>query len=95
MRTTPEESVELGKWIAQRANAARGSIAVLLPLRGCSQMGMPDQPFWMPEADQALFAAIRANLRPDVELIELDYAINDPRCAETAAKTLLRLMCTI
>jgi uncharacterized protein (UPF0261 family) len=94
MRTTPEESAELGKWIAQRANAARGPVVVLLPLGGYSQMSIPGQPFWMPEADEALFAAIRATLRQEVERIELDSCINDPKCAETAARTLLRLMRT-
>jgi len=92
MRTTPEESARLGELIAQRANAARGPTAILLPLGGYSQVSMPGQPFWMPEADEALFAAIRAHLRPEVERIELDNDINDPHCAETAAQTLLRLM---
>jgi uncharacterized protein (UPF0261 family) len=92
MRTTPEESARLGAQIGARANAARGPVAVLLPLAGCSQMGVAGQPFWMPQADEALFAAIRANLRPGVELIEMDTHINDPCFAQQAAQVMLRLM---
>ena len=35
-------------------------------------------PFHDAEADAALFAAIRANVGPNVELIELDCDVNDP-----------------
>jgi uncharacterized protein (UPF0261 family) len=92
MRTTPEESAQLGKLIAERANAARGPVAVILPLAGYSQVGITSQPFWMPQADEALFTAIRVNLRPEVKLIEMDKHINDPRFAEEAAQTMLNLM---
>jgi uncharacterized protein (UPF0261 family) len=92
MRTTPEESAQLGKLIAERANAAQGPVAVILPLAGYSQVGIIGQPFWMPQADKALFSAIRANLRPEVKLIEMDTHINDPRFAEEAAQMMLNLM---
>lgn len=92
MRTTPEESAQLGKLIALRANAAQGPVAVMLPLAGYSQVGAAGQPFWMPQADAALFTAIRANLRPDVKLIEMGTHINDPRFAEKAAQMMLNLM---
>ena len=92
MRTTPKESAQLGKLIALRANAAQGPVAVILPLAGYSQVGVVGQPFFNPQADEALFAAIRANLRPDVKLIEMGTHINDPRFAEKAAQMMLNLM---
>jgi uncharacterized protein (UPF0261 family) len=92
MRTTPEESTQLGKLVAERANAAQGPVAVILPLAGCSQVGMAGQAFRMPQADEALFSAIRANLHPEVKLIEMDTHINDPRFAEEAAQIMLNLM---
>ena len=57
MRTTPEENDRLGKEIAQKASAARGPTAVLVPLRGVSAIDAEGQPFAWPEADQALFRA--------------------------------------
>lgn len=92
MRTTPEESAELGKQIAAAANTARGPVAVLLPLKGLSLLDVEGGPFWLPETDEALFAAIRTHLEPGVPLIELDLTINEPAFARRAAETLLELI---
>ncbi len=91
MRTTPEENDRLGMEIAQKACAARGPTAILLPLRGVSALDIEGGPFWWPEADAALFQSLR-NWVAGVELIELDLHINDPAFARVAADTLRRLM---
>jgi uncharacterized protein (UPF0261 family) len=44
------------------------------------------QAFYDPAADQALFAALRAGLAGNVELVELDLEINDPRFAQAMAE---------
>jgi uncharacterized protein (UPF0261 family) len=92
MRTTPEENDQLGKEIAQKASAARGPTAVLVPLRGVSAIDKERQPFWWPEADEALFRSLRLWMSPQVRLIELDLHINDPAFAEAAAEQLLHLL---
>lgn len=92
MRTTPAENDKLGKEIAEKASASRGPTAVLIPLQGVSAIDKEGQPFWWPEADQALFQSIRNWIGPQVELIELDRHINDAEFARVAAETLLRLM---
>jgi uncharacterized protein (UPF0261 family) len=92
MRTTPEENDQLGKEIAQKASAAKGPTAVLVPLRGISAIDAEGQPFWWPEADRALFQSLRDWMSPRVELVELDRHINDPALAEAAANTLLRFL---
>ncbi len=89
MRTTPEENDKLGKEIAEKASAARGPTAILLPLRGVSAIDKEGQPFHWPEADQALFQSLRNWISPDVKLIELDLHINDPEFARIATETLL------
>jgi uncharacterized protein (UPF0261 family) len=89
MRTTPEENDRLGKEIAQKASAARGPTAVLVPLRGVSAIDREGQPFWWPEADAALFQSLRNWISPQVRLIELDLHVNDQEFAAAAAKVLL------
>ena len=91
MRTTPEENDRLGLEIAQKACAAKGPTAIILPLRGVSSLDIEGGPFWWPEADAALFQSLR-NWVAGVELIELDLHINDPAFGRIAAETLLRLM---
>ena len=91
MRTTPEENDRLGLEIAQKACAAKGPTAILVPLRGVSALDIEGGPFRWPEADAALFQSLR-NWIAGVELIELDLHINDPEFARAAAETLQRLM---
>jgi uncharacterized protein (UPF0261 family) len=92
MRTTPEENDRLGKEIAEKASAARGPTAVLVPLRGVSAIDKEGEPFWWPEADQALFQSLRNWMSPHVRLLELDLHINDPAFAQNAAHTLLEFL---
>lgn len=92
MRTTPEENRRLGEIIAEKLNAATGPVAVLLPLRGVSQLDSEGNPFWWPEADQALYDALKRNLRSSIEVVELDANVNDPAFADAAVAKLLELM---
>ncbi len=90
MRTTPEECAELGRILAEKVNAYTAPVTVLLPLQGVSVISAPGGPFHSPEADQALFDALRTHLRPDLEIIELDTVLNDPAFANECAAALLR-----
>lgn len=90
MRTTPEENAELGKIIAQKLNASIGPVTVLLPRKAISVISAPGQKFHDPAADQALFDTLKSNLRPGIEVLEMDCEINDPQFAEACAFALLR-----
>jgi uncharacterized protein (UPF0261 family) len=88
MRTTPEECAELGQIIAGKLANARGPVALFVPLKGVSAIDVEGGPFYDPAADEALFAALRENLSPNVELHELDHDINDPEFARAMADRL-------
>ncbi|GMV96058.1 MAG: hypothetical protein AMXMBFR83_04270 [Phycisphaerae bacterium] len=90
MRTTPEENRRLGEIIAGKLNASTGPVTVVLPLKGVSMIDSPGGPFWWPEADAALFSALKSNLRADIPVLEMDCNINDPPFAECAAAALLQ-----
>jgi uncharacterized protein (UPF0261 family) len=92
MRTTPDECRAIGRRIAEQINGARGPTVVLLPLRGVSMIDGDGQPFHDPDADAALFAAIRETLRANVRVRELDAHINDAEFAHALADELLALM---
>ena len=62
MRTTPEECAELGRRIARKLSAATGPVALFVPLGGVSMIDAEGQPFHDPDADAALFEALRADL---------------------------------
>src|SRR5918996_3574063 len=89
MRTTPEESAELGRRIARKLSQASGPVSLFVPLRGVSMIDAEGQPFHDPEADAALFEALREGLDgSDVELVELDNNINDEEFAVAMADKL-------
>ena len=93
MRTTVEENARLGRIVAEKANAASGPVSIVLPLRGVSAIDAAGQPFYNPEADAALFAAIRRDSRHDkVKIIEMDAHINDPEVAGRMAAELLSML---
>jgi uncharacterized protein (UPF0261 family) len=90
MRTTPEECSELGRRLARRVSASGGPATIFLPLGGVSMISTPGGPFYDPEADAALFTAIRTTIDRDrVELAELDVDINDPAFASAMVDRLL------
>jgi uncharacterized protein (UPF0261 family) len=90
MRTTPEECTRLGEKIAGKLNASQGPVAVLIPLRGISVISAEGQPFYSPEADEALFSALKNHLRKDIPVIEMDCNINDSAFADRCAAELLK-----
>jgi uncharacterized protein (UPF0261 family) len=88
MRTSPEETAELGRRIAAKLNNARGPLTLFVPLRGVSAISTEGAPFADPEADAALVAALRDNLNPSIDARYLDTDVNDPAFARAMADTL-------
>ena len=71
-------------------NTSTGPVTVLIPKKAISVISAPGQKFHDPAADQALFDAIKSNLRKDIEVIEMDCAVNDAVFAEACANALLK-----
>ncbi len=92
MRTNAGENRRMGEIFARKANAAKGPVAFLIPLRGVSMLDGDGQPFCDRAADQAMFEAIRQNLKPGIPFVELDLNINDPEFAAKAVEWILQLM---
>ncbi len=92
MRTSAAECTELGRILAEKANASTGPVSVLLPLRAISVISAVGKPFHDAEADRALFDSIRKHLRSDIPLIEMDCEINDPAFSTACVKALLGQM---
>ncbi|MGU3576690.1 Tm-1-like ATP-binding domain-containing protein [Brucellaceae bacterium C25G] len=93
MRTTPAENAEIGRWIAGRLNLCEGPVRLLLPLNGVSAIDVPGMPFHDPEADAALFEAIRTDFKQTTQrrLIEIEHDINAPAFAEALVAQYLEI----
>ncbi|MEO8242982.1 MAG: Tm-1-like ATP-binding domain-containing protein [bacterium] len=91
MRTTADENARLGRWIGTKLNACAGPVRLLIPEKGVSALDIQGGPFWSPEADAALFDALRDTLMDKARLIPLPCHINDPAFAKAAADAFLSL----
>lgn len=88
MRTTAAENAELGEIIGEKLNAAAGSTTLALPLGGVSMLDVEGEDFYDPDADTALFDALRETINDDIDLIEMETDINDDAFAEAMAERL-------
>lgn len=84
MRTTPQECAEIARFLARKLNTCAGPVRFLLPTGGVSALDAPGMPFWDPEADEALFATLEAEVeqRADRQVTRLPHHINDPEFAD-------------
>ena len=89
MRTTPEETAELGRIMARKLSEAQGPTTVIIPTQGVSAIDKTGQPFDSPEARTAWIENLKAHIGENVTIIEMDAHINDDAFATKLAETLL------
>lgn len=89
MRTTAEETAELGHIMARKLSEAQGPTTVIIPMQGVSAIDKTGQPFDSPEAREAWRENLKAHVGDNVTVIEMDAHINDDAFATKLAETLL------
>jgi len=52
----------------------------------------PGGEFWWPEANAALFEAIKQHIKPEIQVFELDSNINDDAFADAVTGKLLEFL---
>lgn len=92
MRTNSRENTLLGETLAAKVSHSKAAAAVLLPLKGISQLDAAGGVFYQPATDQALFEAIQKYAAGRVPVIEVDAHINDVAFSEKAVQTLLAML---
>lgn len=93
MRTTAEESAEVGRRIGRKLSSARGPVEVFIPRRGFSVLDVEGQPFFDQAADDACVNALGEALsRSEVRIRDMDAAINDEGFGRAAADALHALI---
>ncbi len=93
MRTTPEESARIGRWIGERLNLMEGPVRFFLPEGGVSALDAPGRPFSDPRADEELFKALETTVRQTSSrrLIRVPANINDAQFSADVAGEFRRL----
>ncbi len=77
LRVQKEDEAEIGEVVAAKLNKAKGPTAVIIPLKGLTIIDPIDDKFVDREADSVLFETIKKNLKPEIQVREVDCHIND------------------
>lgn len=92
MRTNVAENGILGKQLVDKLIGAKAPVEILIPLKGISQIDSEGDIFFGPEADSALFGAIRDSAKGHIAVTEVDAHINDEAFAKTLVERLLTII---
>ena len=93
MRTNVEENLAIARWISDKLNRTESPVTVVVPESGVSMLDAPGQPFYDPQADQALFEELDRTLQCDEtrRLVRLPLHINDPAFSDALVSEYNRL----
>ncbi|MFH0823520.1 MAG: Tm-1-like ATP-binding domain-containing protein [Pseudomonadota bacterium] len=92
VRTSLEDVRALARTIAPRLNASKGPTKLVIPLKGWSEADAEGGPLYDPETNRAFLGEIRAVLRHDIDVVEVDAHINDEEFARVVTSELHALM---
>jgi uncharacterized protein (UPF0261 family) len=86
LRLSPEELRAVAREFAQKLNAARGPVKVVIPLNGWSSVDVPGSPTYDPQEDYLFVEALRSRLDPAIELVEIEANMEDQAFAEAVIR---------
>jgi uncharacterized protein (UPF0261 family) len=91
-KTNVEELKLVAKAAAEKLNSARGSVKFLIPLRGWSSLSVQGQPLCDPDANRLFVEELKRQLKPEIEVRELDMHLNSQEFAMAVVETFEKMM---
>jgi uncharacterized protein (UPF0261 family) len=92
LRHSPDELKEVAALFAEKLNGSRGRVKIVIPLRGWSSVDSPGNPTYDPEEDRVFIQELQANLKPDIEVLEVDANMEEAAFAEAVIKASLEIL---
>lgn len=92
LRSSPEELIPAAKIIAGKLNKAKGAVKFLIPLRGWSALDGEGRPLGVSESEKAFLAELKKELKPEIEVREIDAWIEDPAFASAVVSAFEEMM---
>ena len=78
LRSNVEELTRAAKILAGRLNKSMGPVRFLIPSKGWSNFDGPGRPLDDPAADQAFVNVLKEELKPEIEVKEINAWMEDP-----------------
>ncbi len=92
-RTSAEEVATIAQAVADKLNRHpdKRRVKFIIPTKGFSSLSVEGGQLYAPEVDRAFVDALKANLSPEIETIEVDAHINTPEFGQAVAQALQRI----
>jgi uncharacterized protein (UPF0261 family) len=91
IRLSPAELKEVAAAFVQKLNPAKGPVKVIVPLKGWCSLDVPGSPTFDLQEDAIFTAELRAGLKPEIEIVEVDANMEDPAFARAVVEASLKL----
>ncbi|MBI5652854.1 MAG: Tm-1-like ATP-binding domain-containing protein [Chloroflexi bacterium] len=89
-RTSADEMTTVAQAVAEKLNrhTKKHLVKFIIPTKGFSSLSVEGGQLYAPEIDRVFITALRENLDPAIEMIEVDAHINTPEFGQAAARAL-------
>jgi uncharacterized protein (UPF0261 family) len=91
IRLSPDELKEVADIFAEKLNRAQGPVTVMIPLNGWSSADLPGNDTHDPAEDQLFTQVLRENLKPGVQIVEVNANMEDPEFSEAVVENALKI----
>lgn len=91
LRATRMEMEKVAHCMADKLNAAKGPVAVVIPTRGLSIPNRPGGEFWDPECDRRFRDTLKEGLDTRIHCVEVDAHINSREMVDTTLQLFFNL----
>jgi uncharacterized protein (UPF0261 family) len=88
---SPDELKQVANVFAEKLNRATAPVRVLVPLNGWSSVDAPGNPTHDPAEDQIFTDVLRTKLNQDIQIIEVDANMEDPKFAKAVVESALEI----
>jgi uncharacterized protein (UPF0261 family) len=89
IRLSPAELKEVAEVFVQKLNPAKGPVKIIVPLKGWCSLDVPGSPTFDLKEDAIFTQALRAGLKPEIEITEVDAHMEDPAFARAVVEASL------
>ncbi|HLE18661.1 MAG TPA: Tm-1-like ATP-binding domain-containing protein [Syntrophales bacterium] len=91
-RFNKEETARIGEVMAEKVNKSTGPVKFVIPLKGWSSADPVGSDLYEPETDGAFTAALKKDLKPGIEVREIDAWLEEPQFAKEIVKAFNEVM---
>ncbi|PIV21111.1 MAG: UPF0261 family protein [Deltaproteobacteria bacterium CG03_land_8_20_14_0_80_45_14] len=91
LRASPKELVRTAHAFAEKLNRSKGPVKVIIPLQGWSSVDSPDSPTYDPQEDKLFITELQKELKPDIELIEIEANMEESAFAQAIVNASLEM----